>query len=68
MYKNFDDFILEIQSNGFNKRIGKVINSNAKDNIPMTPEGIQEIYSSAVATGIQTAVEVLREYHNWLNK
>ncbi|ELC8383224.1 MAG: hypothetical protein E7J71_07010 [Clostridium perfringens] len=68
MNKNFDEFILEIKSNGFNRRIYEVINANAKTDIPFTAEGIQQLYSDAVTTGIQTAVEVLREYHNWLNK
>lgn len=69
--KNFDDFISEMESSDkFNSIYQKNVSAHMSEDVYeiTSPEGIAAFVNKIQRISLQTSLDYLREYHNWLNR
>lgn len=69
--KNFDDFVSEMESSGtFNSIYQKNVSAHMSDDVYeiTSPEGMASFVNKIQRISLQTSLDYLREYHNWINR
>lgn len=69
--KNFDDFVNEMESSDkFNSMYRKNVSAHMTDDVYeiTSPEGMAAFVNKMQRISLQTSLDYLREYHNWLNR
>lgn len=69
--KNFDDFVNEMESSDkFNSIYQKNVSIHMTDDVYeiTSPEGMAAFVNKIQRISLQTSLDYLREYHNWLNR
>lgn len=69
--KNFDDFVNEMETSGkFNSIYQKNVSSHLDDNTYelTSSEGMAAFINKIQRISLQTSLDYLREYHDWINR
>lgn len=69
--KNFDDFMNEMETSGkFNSIYQKNVSSHMADDVYdfTSPEGLGAFVNKIQRISLQTSLDYLREYHDWINR